>query len=231
MLLNNARNLESVFSILIRVLENGARHVVDPCHSSAFPNKRPGSSGTLVDSKPHEEPKPRIAFSLLCPVLSSRARACRRDHRTPSAPLPDVGVAFVRETFPPPAETLLSGHRSYEHMCRSRVALLCFGSSPRSRNLCRLLLAPAAIRIFSTLFCESFLGCLVPCPGGPIGCMRLLTSPMSSAFPLGGWVGFPLLVHDATFRGNDFRDCRHSVMFRPPSLFASQVAPTATAMP
>jgi hypothetical protein len=174
---------------------------------------------------------PGPGYGLLCPVLSSRARACRRDHRTPSAPLPDVGVAFVRETLPPPAETLLSGHRSYEHMCQSRVALLCFGSSPRSRNLCRLLLAPAAIRIFSTLFCESFLGCPVPYPGGPIECMCLLTSPMSSAFPLGGWVGFPLLVHDATFRGNDFRGCRHSVMFRPPSLFASQVAPTATAMP
>ena len=129
---------------------------------------------------------------LVCPVLSSRARACRRDHQAPSAPLPDVGVTFVRETFPPPAETLLSGHRSYEHMCQSRVAFLCFGSSPRSRNLCRLLLAPAASRIFSTLFCESFLGCLVPYPGGPIGCMRLLSSPMSSAFPLGGWVGFPL---------------------------------------
>ena len=109
---------------------------------------------------------PGPGYGLLCPVLSSRARACRRDRRTPSAPLPDVGVAFVRETFPPPAETLLSGHRSYEHMCQSRVALLCFGSSPRSRNLCRLLLAPAAIRIFSTLFCESFLGCLVPYPGG-----------------------------------------------------------------
>jgi len=94
--------------------------------------------------------------------------------------------------IPPPAGTLLPGHRSYEHMCQSRVALLCFGSSPRSRSLCRLLLAPAATGIFSTLFCESFLGCLVPCPGGPIGCMRLLTSPMSSAFPLGGWVGFPL---------------------------------------
>jgi hypothetical protein len=96
-------------------------------------------------------------------------------------------------------------------MCQSRVALLYFGSSPRLRSLCRLLLAPAASGIFSTLFCESFLGCLVPCPGGPIGCMRLLTSPMSSAFPLGGWVGFPLLVPDATFRGNDFRGCRHSV--------------------
>src|ERR1017187_9017028 len=40
---------------------------------------------------------PGPGYGLLCPVLSSRARACRRDHRTPSAPLPDVGVAFVRE--------------------------------------------------------------------------------------------------------------------------------------
>ena len=147
---------------------------------------------------------PGPGYGLLCPVLSSRARACRRDHRTPSAPLPDVGVAFVRETFPPPAETLLSGHRSYEHMCQSRVALLYFGSSPRSRNLCRLLLAPAAIRIFSTLFCESFLGCLVPYPGGPIECMCLLTSPMSSAFPLGGWVGFPLWSTTQLFVGTIF---------------------------
>ena len=38
-------------------------------------------------------------------------------------------------------------------------------------------------------------------------------------------------IHNATFRGNDFRGCRHFVMFRPPSLFASQVAPTATALP
>jgi hypothetical protein len=147
---------------------------------------------------------PGPGYGLVCPVLSSRARACRRDHQAPSAPLPDVGITFVRETFPPPAETLLSGHRSYEHMCQSRVALLCFGSSPRSRSLCRLLLAPAAIRIFSTLFCESFLGCLVPYPGGPIGCMSLLTSPMSSAFPKKGWVGFPLLSTHATFRGSDF---------------------------
>ena len=45
---------------------------------------------------------------------------------------------------------------------------------PSSRSLCRLLSAPAANRAFSTLFCESFLGCLVPYHGGPIGCSRLL---------------------------------------------------------
>ena len=87
---------------------------------------------------------PGPGYGLVCPVLSSRARACRRDHQAPSAPLPDLGVTLIRETFPPPAETLLSGHRSYEHMCQSRVTLLCFGSSPRSRSLCRLLPAPAA---------------------------------------------------------------------------------------
>jgi hypothetical protein len=45
---------------------------------------------------------------------------------------------------------------------------------PRSRCLCRLPSAPAANGIFSTLFCESFLGCLVPCHGGPTGCSCLL---------------------------------------------------------
>ena len=174
---------------------------------------------------------PGPGYGLVCPVLSSRARACRRDHQAPSAPLPDVGVTFVRETYLASCGdvTLRSSLlRAHVPIPRGSPLLRFF---PRLRSLCRLLLAPAVIRIFSTLFCESFLGCLVPCPGGPIGCMRLLTSPMSSAFPLGGWVGFPLLVHDATFRGNDFRGCRHSIMFKPPSLFASQVAPTATAMP
>jgi hypothetical protein len=108
-------------------------------------------------------------------------------------------------------------------MCQSRVALLYFGSSPRSRNLCRLLLAPAAIRIFSTLFCESFLGCLVPCPGGPIECMCLLTSPMSSAFPLGGWVGFPLwstmqLFVETIFEAADIPLCSGHQVCSPPRL-------------
>ena len=35
---------------------------------------------------------------LVCPVLSGRARACRRNHQVPRVSLPDVGVTFIRET-------------------------------------------------------------------------------------------------------------------------------------
>ena len=104
------------------------------------------------------------------------------------------GVTFVGEM----STTSSEGVTPLSSLVRAHVPLplgspLLQHLTSRSRSLCRLLLAPAAIRIFSTLFCESFLACLVPYPGGPIGCICLLPSPMSSAFPLGGWVGFPLL--------------------------------------
>src|SRR5215831_1494039 len=41
---------------------------------------------------------PVPCYGLVCPVLSSRARACRRNHQVPRAALPDVGVTFIRET-------------------------------------------------------------------------------------------------------------------------------------
>ena len=69
---------------------------------------------------------------------------------------------------------------------------------------------------FSTLFCASFLVCLVPCHGGPIACMSLLTFAMSSAFPLGrtGWL--PASFHERDFSGVSFRDCRHFFLFQAP---------------
>jgi hypothetical protein len=54
---------------------------------------------------------------------------------------------------------------------------------------------------------------------------------MSSAIPLGrtGWL--PASFHERDFSWVSFRGCRHFFMFRPPSLLASQIAPTAMAMP
>src|ERR1019366_883955 len=94
---------------------------------------------------------PGPGYGLVCPVLSSRARARRRNHQVPRVPLPDVGVTAIRETCTAscgditPRSSLLRTHSS-----------LPFGSpllrpKPRSRSLCRLLPAPAADGIFPTL--------------------------------------------------------------------------------
>ena len=49
--------------------------------------------------------------------------------------------------------------------------------------------------------------------------------------PQRGVSWLPAFIHERDFSWAPFRGCRHSVMFKPPSLFASQVAPTATAVP
>jgi len=94
---------------------------------------------------------PGPGYGLVCPVLSSRARACRRNHQVPRAALPDVGVTFIRETCTVSCKDILLGHRFYRPIRQTRWAFLSFGYSPRSRNLCRLLPAPAAPGFFPTL--------------------------------------------------------------------------------
>ena len=44
-------------------------------------------------------------------------------------------------------------------------------------------------------------------------------------------LAFPASFHERDFSWMSFRDCRHFFMFKPPSLLASQIAPTAMAMP
>ena len=51
---------------------------------------------------------PSPGYGLVCPVLSSRARARRRNHQVPRVPLPDVGVTSIRE----PYHRLFRGHYS-----------------------------------------------------------------------------------------------------------------------
>src|SRR3984893_16410050 len=61
---------------------------------------------------------PGPGCGLVCPVLSSRARACRRNHQVPRVPLPDVGVTSIRETCTAsseditPRSSLLQTHAS-----------------------------------------------------------------------------------------------------------------------
>ena len=75
---------------------------------------------------------------------------------------------------------------------------------PRERSLCRLLSAPAADGTFSTLFCESFLRCLSPYPGGPTECTCLVLPRRHRPSPGVARVGFPLLPANTIFHGRDF---------------------------
>ncbi len=76
-------------------------------------------------------------------------------------------------------------------------------------------------------FCESFLGCLVPCHGRSHRVHLPVSSPMSSAFPNRGVGRLPALPANTVFPRSVFRGCRHFFTFKPPSLLISQTVPTA----
>ena len=59
--------------------------------------------------------------------------------------------------------------------------------------------APAAHGIFSTLFCESFLRCLSPYPGGSTECTCLVLPQRHRPSPTEKWVGFPRLSREHDF--------------------------------
>ena len=72
--------------------------------------------------------------------------------------------------------------------------------------------------------------------GSPTPAVHRVLAPVSStvpsAFPKGKWVGFPQLSRLKRLRaGEDFRGCRYFVMFRPPSLLAPHIVPTAAHTP
>ena len=128
---------------------------------------------------------------------------------------------------PPPPRTLLLGLRSYGLMRQSRVALLDFGFWPRSWSLRRLLPAPAATGILPTLslqICPRMPG---PLPRRSHRVHLPVSSSVSSAFPRHSIGRLPVGIRERDFSAVSSRGCRHFFMFRPPSLLASQVAPTA----
>src|SRR6516165_8245009 len=122
-----------------------------------------------------------------------------------------------------PARTLLPGHRSYRLMRQPRRALPCFAFWPSSRSLCRLLPASAARGTFPTLSLQIFPQMPGPLPRRFHRVLSPVSSSVSSAFPNPLWVGLTVLFRERDFPRASFRGCRHFVMFRPPSLLASQI--------
>ena len=103
--------------------------------------------------------------------------------------------------IPPPQRALPLRHRYYGLMRQSLLVLLSFGLSLVRGVFAgcyqpRLPAAPSR-----RYLCESFLGCLVPCHGGPIRCSCLFLPRCHRPSPTGVWVGFPLYPRTRSFRG------------------------------
>jgi hypothetical protein len=171
---------------------------------------------------------PSPGCGLVCPVLSSRARACRRNHQVPRVPLPDVGVTSIRETCPAsseditPRSSLLQTHASIP--CGSPLLRL-LASFVESSQVAT---SPCCYRDYpDVISANPSSDAWSRTPAGPTECIYLFLPLCHRPSPCRNWVGFPLFPANTTFRGHVFRGCRHFFMFRPPSLLASQIVPTA----
>jgi len=158
------------------------------------------------------------------------------DHRAdgvsakcPESLCPNAGVTPIGETcLPSPQRTLLLLPRSYGLMRQSQQALLYFGypSLDESVQVVNQSLLPTGPS--RRYLRESFLGCLIPYPGGPTACICLFLPLCHRPSPTMAWVGFPRVIRSKRLRaGLVFRGGRYSFTFRPPSLRAPQVVPTA----
>jgi hypothetical protein len=148
----------------------------------------------------------------------------------PRVPLPEVGVTASERRVPPLARTLLPGHRSYRLIRRSHSSLLSFGLS-LVRGVSAGCYRPCGRRDLPDVsICESFPGCLGPCHGGSAECICLFLPPRHRPSPVHYRGRLP-----ACPRRNDFTTdllfgtAAIPYMFRPPSLLASQIVPTAAA--
>ena len=147
---------------------------------------------------------PSPGYGLVCPVLSSRARACRRDHQAPSAPLPDVGVAFVRETYPAscgditPRSSLVRAHVPIP--CGSPL-LRFFTSFEESLQVAT---SPCCHRDLLDVILRVFPWLPGPLPRRSHRVHAPVNFPDVIGLPLGRLGRLPALVHDATSRGSDF---------------------------
>jgi hypothetical protein len=79
--------------------------------------------------------------------------------------------------------------------------------------------------------CESFLGCLIPYPGGSTKCFYLFLPLWHRPSPKKETGRLPQFLANTTFHEAGFRGCRYFFMFRPPSLLVSQIVPTAAVLP
>ncbi len=181
----------------------------------------------------HIHPSPlrfasRTRLGLSEPILSRRSVRDRLQPSPPSAQSPfahprcylrwgDVSH-HLRGHYPPFIAHTGSCARP-NPSCRLRLSLF----RQVFAGCCQPLLGDGLSRRY---LCESFSGCLDPYPGGSSGAFTRFFPEDIGLHQLGS--GSALNdTRTATSVRKGFRGCSHSLMFRPPDLLATQIAPTA----
>jgi hypothetical protein len=129
---------------------------------------------------------------------------------------------------PSPPRTLLPGLRSYRLIRQSRVALLYFGLLASFEKSLQVATSPCCYRDSpDVISANPSSDAWSRTPAGPTECIYLFLPLCHRPSPRRNWVGFLLCSANTTFRGMFFEVADISFMFRPPSLLASQIVPTA----
>ena len=149
---------------------------------------------------PQPRPLPCVGSTpALCP-----ATALPRKPPSVQSPFARFRQGRPRGARFPPRRALPLRRRYYGLMRQSLLVLLSFGLS-RVRGVLAGCYQPRLPTGPSRRYlCESFLRCLAPCHGGPIGCTCLFLPLCHRPSPTGAWVGFPLNPRTRFFRGAFF---------------------------
>jgi hypothetical protein len=128
---------------------------------------------------------------------------------------------------PSPPRTLLLGLRSYRLMRQSRVALLYFGLLASFEKFLQVATSPCCYRdspdVISANLSSDAWSHAPAVPQTAYACYFVCVIGL----PLGRRGLASRFYRETTFPRKSFRGCRHFFMFKPPSLLASQVVPTA----
>src|SRR5438094_760843 len=203
---------------------NFSRSGLEPWPILHEPSQTP--RGLSADSHtPHDSGLPTASFHLrrrliptLCPDIARMTKP--PSVQSPFAPRPVLPARGRR--VPPPGRALPHRLRSYGLMRRSRHL-----TYPSAHRLVRGVFAgcyqPRLLAGSSRRYC------LRVFPRMPEPMSR--RSPVSSAFPKNRSGRLPASFRERDFSRGRFRDCSYFLMFRPPSLLASRIAPTAVSFP
>jgi hypothetical protein len=115
----------------------------------------------------------------------------------------------------------------YYELMRQSYPLPAPRYDPCARRLCRLLPAPAGGRTFPTLSLRIFPRVPGPIPRRPPRCIHSFLPSGHRPSPSLQRVGAPQIPGQPLPSRGFFRGCSQFVLFRPASLLATQVAPTA----